>query len=320
MIYYRDRLIYQAIFAMLCRGWAGACIGALLWMFVHPVTAQATMGLRAQHVADIRRNFNQPTEVAVDQKGRVYVLDGANHQIKVFSAKWKYIRTIGRRGAKKVQFLNPVGFDIDDRGRLLVADTGNQRIQVLDTAGKYIRQIDLKPWNARAVEVQTGPGYNRIYVSDARNHQILVFDADGKFISAWGAMGDGRGQLRFPGMMALDPGKNICVVDILNGRIQIFDRLGNNSNQVGELGVLPGQLYRPKGILVLDDARMLVSDSYTGVIQVFDATGRLEAVLTAVKDDNHLRLTTPLGMAVDAHSRLYVVESTLNKVSVFNLK
>jgi hypothetical protein len=62
-----------------------------------------------------------------------------------------------------------------------------------------------------------------------------------------------------------------------------------------------------------------VSDSYTGIIQVFDRAGKLRGILSE-KNDAFLRLTTPVGLAFDAKGRLYVVQSTLNKVSVYQFR
>ena len=85
------------------------------------------------------------------------------------------------------------------------------------------------------------------------------------------------------------------------------------------MGVLPGQLFRPKGIAIDDRSRIYVSDSYTGIIQVFEKAGKLHGILSGQKDA-FLRLTTPVGMAFDSNGWLYVVQSTLNKVSVFKFR
>ena len=275
--------------------------------------------IRVELVTEIHRDFNQPTEVAVGKKGRIFILDGANNQVKVFNPKWKFIFAIGQSGEGNGEFRNPVGLDIDDRGDIYVADTGNQRIQIFNDAGKYLRKINLASKKARPVEVTTWNGANRIYVSDAKNHQILCLKSDGAFNFSWGDQGVQLGDLRFPGMSAVDIKGDIYVVDILNGRIQAFNSLGKDPRQIGELGVLPGQLYRPKGIAIDDQSNVYVSDSYTGIIQVFDRVGKLVGILSE-KSDDFLRLTTPIGLDFDDKGRLYVVQSTLNKVSVYRLR
>ena len=275
--------------------------------------------IRVEHIADIRRNFNQPTEVAIGKNERICILDGANNQVKVFSQKWEFVHAIGQSGEGNGEFDNPVGLDIDERGYIYVADTGNQRIQLFDDTGKYLQKIDLTPWKVRPVEVKALQGANRIYVSDANNHRILCFSIDGAFKFSWGELGEQLGKLRYPGMTAVDQNGNIYVVDILNGRIQVFNSKGETPRGIGELGVLPGQLYRPKGIAIDGRSNIYVSDSYTGIIQAFDRSGNLLGILSE-QNDSLLRLTTPVGLAFDAKERLYVVQSSLNKVSVYQFR
>ncbi len=297
--------------------WLGLC-----WIFFPSVAVSSNEKItyiRVEHVTELRRDFNQPSEVAVGKRGRIFVLDGANNQVKVFNQKWQFVLDIGQAGEGNGEFRNPVGLDIDERGYIYVADTGNQRIQIFDDTGKYLRKIDLTRWKARPVEVKALKAANRIYVSDAKNHQILCFNSDGAFNFSWGNLGEQLGELRFPGMTAVDQNGDIYVIDILNGRIQIFNFLGKDPRQIGELGVLPGQLYRPKGIAIDDRSHIYVSDSYTGIIQVFDRAGKLRGILSET-NDAFLRLTTPVGLAFDAKGRLYVVQSTLNKVSVYQFR
>ena len=303
----------------LCKSFLGLSICLIYLPLAEIGSSEIIRHIPVELVTEIRKDFNQPTEVAVGKKGRIFILDGANNQIKVFSPKWAFVLAIGQVGEGNGEFRNPVGLDIDERGYIHVADTGNQRIQVFDGTGKYLRMIDLTRWKARPVEVKALKGINQIYVSDANNHQVLCFNSDGTFNFSWGDLGEQLGELRFPGMMAVDKKGSIYVVDILNGRIQIFNSLGKNPRQISELGVLAGQLYRPKGIAIDDRSHIYVSDSYTGIIQVFDRAGKLRGILSE-KNDAFLRLTSPVGMAFDAKGRLYVVQSTLNKVSVFQFR
>ena len=275
--------------------------------------------IRVEHVLDIYGDFNQPTEVAIGMKGSVYVLDGANNKVKIFTRNGKFVRSVGRSGKGEGEFGYPVGMDIDAQGDIYIADTGNRRIQVLDPNGNYLRKIDLSRWHARPVAVKVNGSTHQIYVTDANNHQILCFNKDGTIKFSWGGLGEETGQFRFPGMTAIDPNGDFYVVDILNGRVQVFNAQGKNPQPISELGVSPGQLFRPKGIAVDQRFFIYVSDSYTGIIQVFDKSGKFHGILST-DAETFLRLTTPLGLAFDTLGRLYVVQTTLNKVSVFALR
>ncbi len=276
--------------------------------------------LAVRHIQDISGDFNQPTEVAVSKAGRIYVLDGANNKVKIFNQQGELLLSFGSPGSEAGEFRQPVGLDLDARENIYVADTGNQRIQVFDRHGSYIRMIDLAAEKVRPVEVELSPQGDRLYISDARNHQILCYNLDGSQAFTWGRQGKLPGEFTYPGMADTDVKGNIHVVDILNGRLQIFDQKGENPREVGGFGITPGKLFRPKGIVVDRQSQVYVSDSYTGVIQVFDNKGKLIGILS---EDMRkpLRLTTPLGMALDAEKGyLYVVETEENKVSVFELR
>jgi DNA-binding beta-propeller fold protein YncE len=275
--------------------------------------------ISTKHVRDIVGNFNQPSEVAVGKKRMIYVLDGANNSVKVFTKKGKLAFKFGKAGEKDGELNTPVGMDIDKNGNIYVADTGNRRIQVFSDRGRYLRKIDLSSRNVRPVEVKAVEETKRIYVSDANNHQVLCFSKDGTFESARGNYGEGPGEFMFPGMVDSDSNNNLYVVDILNGRLQVFDSNGKEPlRQISQWGVMPGQLFRPKGLAIDDRSFVYVSDSYTGIIQVFDSSGNLHGILAKGKSE-FLRLDTPVGLAFDSKGFLYVVQMALNKVSVYKI-
>lgn len=276
--------------------------------------------LHVKHIRDITDDFNRPTEVAVSASGRVFVLDGANNRVVVFTEKGEKIFSFGRPGTGKGEFQQPVGMAVDVRENIYIADTGNRRMQVFDSMGKYIRLIDLAQMQARPVEVAVSPQSGKLYVSDSQHHQIHCFGRDGSFEFSWGGYGKMIGEFMYPGMIDIDTSGNLYVVDVLNGRVQIFDDLGGNPQQLGVFGITPGSLFRPKGVVVNKHSLAYVSDSYTGVIQLFDNSGKLVGI---VSEDSAtpLRLTTPLGMAIDDEARqLYVVQTELNKISVFEFQ
>jgi len=280
--------------------------------------SQGMEGLQAEHLRDVRADFNQPTEVAVGEGGEIFVLDGVNGQVKVLDERGAFPRAIGSVGEGEEQLRLPVGMDLDSRGNVYVADTGNGRVQVFSITGRHQRGIDLRARKARPVDVLVAEREGRLYVSDQEGHRILVLTMEGTFLSSWGEYGENVGAFRFPGMMALDGDRRIYVVDVLNTRIQVFNPDGGRIGQIGEWGVTPGKLFRPKGVALGPDGTVYVSDSYTGVIQAFEQTGAYRGILTDPLG-RILRLTTPVGMAFDRQGRLYVVQMEINKVSVFRI-
>ena len=74
-----------------------------------------------------RRSFNEPSGVAVDSSGILYVVDGNNHRIRKITSAG-VVTTIAGDGTT-TQFNDPNGVAVDSSGNLYVADTRNHRIR-----------------------------------------------------------------------------------------------------------------------------------------------------------------------------------------------
>ena len=84
--------------------------------------------------------LNYIYDVAVDDKGDVYVAVCSNSTIEVFNQNGKQIRTIGTNGKEDGQFSSPSAIDICG-SMLYVADNGNNNVQLLKTSGKFISKF-----------------------------------------------------------------------------------------------------------------------------------------------------------------------------------
>jgi hypothetical protein len=86
--------------------------------------------------------FNQPTDVAFDAQGNIFVSDGyVNSNIHKFDNAGNTVKLVGSFGSGPLQFKTPHGIAVDDKGIVYVADRGNGRIQVLDNDLNFIREI-----------------------------------------------------------------------------------------------------------------------------------------------------------------------------------
>lgn len=260
-----------------------------------------------------------PSDVAVTDNGRVYVVDGGNHRLVIYDALGGLVAAVGQHGDGNEQFAEPLGVAVDRGGLVYVADAGNHRVQVLDGEGRFLRALPLmdggKP--VRPADVAVSELSGNLFVTGNNTHRVMKLSPQGEVLGSWGGEGVAQGQFRYPATLVVREGM-VAVVDVLNTRVQIFDEDGRYHYQLGEWGVLPGQLFRPKGIAIDQAGRYYISDSYMEVVQVFDSGYQLLHVLG--KRGKPYRFVSPVGLAVGLDERLYVTEMLGNRVSVFELR
>jgi len=295
-------------------------IPIILIAFSNPVCGMRLTNVK--HLFDLTHDFNFPSDVAVSSDGKIYVLDGVNNSIKAFDKNGEYLFSFGREGSENGEFKLPLGVGIDSSNKIYIADSGNHRIQIFNQAGVYLSKINLpsrKGKPADPTDVAVDGSRNRCYIVDNDNHHILVYDLlTLELLATYGSQGTDKLNFRYPFLIDLDKENYLYVVDVINTRIQVLNPEGLFVAFIGGWGVEKGEFFRPKGIAINKD-RIYVSDSYMGVVQVFKANGEfLSAVGDPVKGKVK-KFNTPAGLFVDDQNRLYVVEMTANKVSVFSI-
>lgn len=80
----------------------------------------------------------QPTNLAVDSQGRIYVSDSGGFAIKIFDAEGNYVRTVGELGVTPGQFSLPKGIGVDRDGRFYVVDAAAPVVQLFDSNGRLL--------------------------------------------------------------------------------------------------------------------------------------------------------------------------------------
>ena len=178
-------------------------------------------------------HFNQPTDVAVDSSGSVYVTDGyGNSRVVKFSAAGRFILQFGRKGHEPGEFDIPHGLGIDSRHRLYVADRENSRLQIFDTTGVFIKQLHEKSFgNFCGVYIHSN-GTKIFAVDDHsfwhlrhRGSDVFVFDSAGSANIRFGRSGGIEMEKGWYHDLAVDSTGSIYVGDILNDKILKFVRV-----------------------------------------------------------------------------------------------
>ena len=117
--------------------------------------------------------FRQPTDVAWDTEGNIYITDGyVDSRVAKYDKNGDWVKQWGEKGKGPGEFNTPHTIVIDRNNNLYVGDRGNRRIQVFDTDGNFKRMftIDVPPDpKTRAVNGATPTGERLAAVIGAPN-------------------------------------------------------------------------------------------------------------------------------------------------------
>ena len=160
-------------------------------------------------------HFNQPTDVAWDREGNIYVTDGyGNSRVVKFDKYGNPLLGWGMKGNGPGQFDLPHTIVIN--GDLVyVGDRENARIQVFDTNGKYLQQWKL----GHPYSLVLGTDHV-LYMSDAEAGQILKIDLQGKVLARLVGPPPSQGPHFGPHQIALAPDTSIYAVEVLRWRAE----------------------------------------------------------------------------------------------------
>jgi hypothetical protein len=108
---------------------------------------------------------------------------------------------------------------------------------------------------------------NNVYAAD--NDRVVKFASNGNYITTWGSMGSGTGQLNGVAGIATDQAGNVYVAEQQNNRISVFDTNGTFLLTAGSTGSGDGQFNSPFGIATDTSGSVYVADTANHRIQKF---------------------------------------------------
>ena len=188
--------------------------------------------------------FRQPTDVAFDSDGNIYISDGyINARVAKYDKNGDWVKSWGAHGTGPGEFNTPHAIVVDRNNQIYVGDRGNRRIQVFDTDGKFLRQftIDVPPVpGTKAVNGNTPTGArlaqtigapNSICITPGPNQVLFVGEStfpgrlfkvtlDGKVLGVIGRSGRNLGQFSGAHQLACRSETEVYVAETSNWRVQ----------------------------------------------------------------------------------------------------
>ena len=284
----------------------------------------------------IRAKLTEPTGVAVDAAGNIYIADRHNHRVRkvdtsgtisTFAGTSVGTRDYGFNGdggpADRALLAFPEGVVVDVVGNVYIADTDNHRIRMVDTAG-IIHTIagsgergfggDGGPAIRALLSEPSGVAVDsvgNVYIADTDNHRIRKVDASGIIhtIAGSGVGGATRegglaveSDLFRPVDVAVDAVGNIYIADFTRiSKVDISGRIrtfgGTGRVETG------GNVFAPRGVAVDAVGNVYFTNPSLPGIRKVDVSGTISTVIELVEEDN-----LPRGLAVDASGIVYITD------------
>ena len=282
----------------------GSPFGVNLHRPLCPKLTRNVAGIKASK--DCLQFPQQPSSVwgiATSPNGALFVSNHKNHQIHIFDAQRKHIRTIGQPGSGQGQLKNPLGLAVDSDGLVYVANNKNNRIEVLREDGTFVRQIGVgelnNPWNVTI-------NNKHVYVTDSWNHRVAIFTLEGQLIRTIGSKGSGPRQFNHPSAVAFSPDGDMYVADWYNNRIQVFTADGVYKREFGK-----DQLKAPRDLLITADGDVLVADQDNNRVAVFNSSGNVNNFV------HSFEVKIPLGLTIDGNGDILITDYSNQQIVIF---
>ncbi|HJU04208.1 MAG TPA: hypothetical protein VJ692_03585 [Nitrospiraceae bacterium] len=199
--------------------------------------------------------LNEPTALAIDLDGHLYVADQSNNRVRKIDRITGIITTVAGTGeanytgdgmtASDAALSGPSGLAIGRDGALYIADTFNGRIRMVEPETRLIRTVagDGGDYRYQGIANDVSTSLSRPYgIALDGDGDLLITDSDSHLIRRWhrrkkiitrlagsgtaGFAGDGGppldSSLNYPFGVAVDARGNIYVADTFNHRIRVI--------------------------------------------------------------------------------------------------
>jgi sugar lactone lactonase YvrE len=262
-------------------------------------------------------HFNNPSGVAVDGAGNVYIADTLNHTLRKVTSAGVVSTLAGLSGSagfadgagSAARFSGPQGLAIDGSGRLYVADTNNDSIRQVEISTGSVTTIPCRPFTLAVAaycrnKAPTGVavvGTGNIYVADPYDQRInginpsgffFVLAGEVTFYAAPAGADDGAGAVasfNSPSAIAEDLSGNLYVADTDNHTIRRIVTTGYSGDTFANW----------------DDGVVTTSAGVAGTSGSADGLG------------SAARFFGPAGIAVDNNGDVFVADTNNHTIREF---
>jgi len=215
----------------------------------------------------------------------------------------------------------PSDLSVAPNGDIYLVDGVNNRIIVTGSDGRW--KFDFGSYGSGKGQFKFPLGIDidtagEVYVADTGNHRIQVFDLQGNFLYLFSTSTLSDRAPSDPVDVLFCPvNAYIYVSDNDNHRIKVFNRKGRAQFHWGDFGEDYGY-FRYPGIMALNKYNeILVVDVLNTRLQKFTPSGQFLADI-GTWGVTEGKLFRPKGVAVDRRGRIFISDSYMGVIQVFN--
>ncbi|MBL0740834.1 IPT/TIG domain-containing protein [Chryseolinea lacunae] len=281
-----------------------------------PVFIVSSVTVTTVWTSDVNTRLSNPSGLAFDGEGNLYVVDEATHVVNVVDPAGTMRRFAGTGNAgfangplASATFFSPITMVFGTRGERYVTDAHNNAIRVIEnetvstlaggSVGKNDGSGSHAQFNAPATLTYSADG--NIYVTDFLNGLIRKVTPSGEVTTFMGSNGSGV-VLQSPYGIASDAAGNLYVGDNAQNRIVKITPAGIATALASVPGPLSLAVSRSGYVYVISDDSKVYAISPNGT----------RTIVTDV-------FYNPIGLTLDANDDLYVSDagtSTIHKIMI----
>jgi DNA-binding beta-propeller fold protein YncE len=254
--------------------------------------------------------------------GEVFVCDTKTNRILIFDPDGLFSFQI--MGGET--FYSPRDLAVDPEGFLLVLGSrdGRNRPLELDFDGTFIGEIPLPELDpslspARYTSLALSVDGTRIFLLDGNNLRLWIHDRQGGLIRSVDlAEGLPEAQRRDMFLGQVDTSGDFVLIAIPSfGQVRRYDLEGQFVGSVGIKGAGPCNLGRPMAAALTEDGEILVIDQQRMVLGRWSAAGNRCIGDHFGYGSAQGLLYYPADLALDGNGRIYIAQSALGRVQVY---